>query len=182
MSWMAICGAARVTLYALSDYIGEDKLNQALKSLLDKHKFAGPPYPDTRDFVAALREATSPDLQYLVTDLFENITLYDNKVTSAKVTETADHKYKVDMVVSAKKVHADGAGNETPQPLHDLIEIGVFSGTKDHEKPIHVEKRWLTQQSTNIEFVVDQKPTRAGIDPYSKLIDRNPEDNLVDVH
>ena len=170
-----------LTLYALSDYIGEDKLNQALKSLLDKHKFAGPPYPDTRDFVAALREATSPDLQYLVTDLFENITLYDNKVTSAKVTETADHKYKVDMVVSAKKVHADGAGNETPQPLHDLIEIGVFSGTKDHEKPIHVEKRWLTQQSTNIEFVVDQKPTRAGIDPYSKLIDRNPEDNLVDV-
>jgi hypothetical protein len=66
--------------------------------------------------------------------------------------------------------------------LHDLIEVGVFSGTKDHEKPIHVEKRWLTQESTPIEFVVDQKPTRAGIDPCSKLIDRNPEDNLTDVN
>ncbi len=85
------------------------------------------------------------------------------------------------MVVSAKKLRADGAGNETRQPLHDLIEVGVFSGTKDHEKPIHVEKRWLTQESTNIEFLVDQKPTRAGIDPYCKLIDRNPEDNVTDV-
>ena len=171
-----------LVLYALSDYIGEDKLNAALKSLLDKHKFAGPPYPDTRDFVAGLREATPPELQYLVTDLFENITLYDNKITSAKVTETPDHKYKVSMVVSAKKFRADGAGNEKPQALHDLIEVGVFSGTKDHEKPIHVEKRWLTQESTNVEFVVDQKPTRAGIDPYSKLIDRNPEDNVMDVN
>jgi hypothetical protein len=171
-----------LVLYALSDYIGEDKLNAALKSLLDKHKFAGPPYPDTRDFVAALREATPADLQYLITDLFETITLYDNKVTSAKVTETADHKFKVNMVVSAKKFRADGAGNEKAQPLHDLIEVGVFSGKKDHEKPIRVEKRWLTQESTPIEFVVDQKPSRAGIDPYSKLIDRNPEDNLMDVN
>jgi aminopeptidase N len=170
-----------LVLYALSDYIGEDKLNAALKTLLDKHKFAGPPYPDTRDFVAALREATPIELQYLVTDLFENITLYDNKVTSAKVTETPDHKFKVSMLVSAKKFRADGAGNETPQSLHDLIEVGVFSGTKDHEQPIHVEKRWLTRESTPIEFVVDRKPTRAGIDPYSKLIDRNPEDNLTDV-
>jgi ABC-2 type transport system permease protein len=170
-----------MVLYALSDYIGEDKLNGALKSLIDKYKFAGPPYPDTRDFVAALRAATPPDLQYVITDMFDNITLYDNKITSAKVTETPDHKYKVSMVVSAKKFRADGAGNEKQQPLHDLIEVGVFSGSKDHEKPIHVEKRWLNQESTNVEFIVAQKPTRAGIDPYSKLIDRNPEDNLMNV-
>ncbi len=171
-----------LVLYALSDYIGEEKLNSALKSLLDKNKFAGPPYPDTRDFVAALRSVTPPELQYLITDLFETITLYDNKVTSAKVSETPDHKYKVSMVVSAKKFRADGAGNEKPESLHDLIEVGVFSGTKDHEKPIRVEKRWLTQESTKVEFLVDRKPTRAGIDPYSKLIDRNPEDNLANVN
>ena len=170
-----------LVFYALSDYIGEDKLNAALKSLLDKYRFAGPPYPDTRDLVSALRAATPADLQYLITDMFENITLYDNKVNTAEVTETPDHKFKVHMVVSAKKLRADGAGNETPLPLHDLIEVGVFSGTKDHEKPIHTEKRWFSQESTSIDFVVDQKPTRAGIDPYSKLIDRNPEDNTMDV-
>jgi hypothetical protein len=29
--------------------------------------------------------------------------------------------------------------------------------------------------------VVDEPPTRAGIDPYNKLIDRNSDDNTVDV-
>jgi hypothetical protein len=29
--------------------------------------------------------------------------------------------------------------------------------------------------------VVDEKPTRAGIDPYNKLIDRIADDNLVDI-
>jgi len=29
--------------------------------------------------------------------------------------------------------------------------------------------------------VVDEQPTRAGIDPYNKLIDRNSDDNMVDV-
>jgi ABC-2 type transport system permease protein len=28
---------------------------------------------------------------------------------------------------------------------------------------------------------VDQQPTRAGIDPYNKLIDRIVDDNVVDV-
>jgi len=30
-------------------------------------------------------------------------------------------------------------------------------------------------------MVVDEKPTFAGIDPYNKLIDRNPSDNLIEV-
>ena len=32
-----------------------------------------------------------------------------------------------------------------------------------------------------LEFVVDTKPTLVGIDPYNKLIDRNPDDNLIAV-
>jgi hypothetical protein len=28
---------------------------------------------------------------------------------------------------------------------------------------------------------VDQQPTRAGIDPYNKLIDRISDDNMIDV-
>ncbi|MBW8747530.1 MAG: hypothetical protein JF584_08195 [Acidobacteria bacterium] len=170
-----------LVFYALSDYIGEDTLNSALKSLLDKWRFKGPPYPDTRDLVAALHEKTPADLQYLVTDMFEKITLYDNKVESATVTEMPDHKWKVHVVVSAKKMYADGDGKETPQPLHDLIEVGVMSGVKDKEEPIEVKKIWLTQEKTPVDFVVDKRPDRAGIDPFSKLIDRNPEDNLMDV-
>jgi ABC-2 type transport system permease protein len=32
------------------------------------------------------------------------------------------------------------------------------------------------------EVTVDQQPARAGIDPYNKLIDRNPDDNVITVN
>ncbi|MBV8113461.1 MAG: hypothetical protein JO300_01890 [Silvibacterium sp.] len=170
-----------LVLYALSDYIGEDKLNEALGNYLRQNRYSQAPYPDTRSFVAALRTATPPDLQYLVTDMFESITLYDNHAVSATWQETPDHKYKVMLTVKSRKLKANGEGVETEVPIHDLIEVGVFSGSKDHEQPIHVEKQWITKNDETIEFVVDEKPTRAGIDPYNKLIDRNPDDNMVDV-
>jgi hypothetical protein len=170
-----------LVLYCLSDYIGEDKVNLALKTLLDKYKFAGPPYPDTRALTTELRAVTPPELQYLITDMFETITLYDNKTTTATYVETPDHKFKVTMHVETKKMKADGTGTETPAPLNDLIELGVFKGEKNHEVPLHVEKKWINQPTSTYEFIVNEKPTRAGIDPFNKLIDRNPEDNTVDI-
>ncbi len=170
-----------MAFYALSDAIGEDKLNTALKSFLDKWKMNGPPYPDTRGLVEELRKQTPADLQYMITDMFDTITLYDNKVVTAKAEPTADHKYKVTLVVDARKMRANGDGAETEIPIHDLIEVGVFKGKKENEEPLHTEKVWITQPRTTFTFVVNEPPTRAAIDPYSKLIDRNPEDNWADV-
>jgi hypothetical protein len=128
-----------------------------------------------------MREATPPELQYLVTDMFESIVLYENKAVSATYTETPDHKYKVTLKIDAQKRKADGQGNESPMAMHDLIDIGVFSGQKEHLKELHFGKMWITKENETLEFVVDEKPTFAGIDPYNKLIDREPEDNLIEV-
>jgi hypothetical protein len=174
-------------MYTLGDYIGEDKLNLALHNFLMQYRYANAndsqsgPYPDTRQFVAALRAQTPADLQYFITDAFENIVLYDNKAVSATVSPTPDHKYRVTLKVQVRKLQSDGSGNESPMPLHDLIDIGVFSGKKDEEKPLYLKKEWLTQPTQTFEIIVDQLPTRAGIDPYNKLIDRNADDNLMDV-
>src|ERR1700691_218287 len=174
-------------MYTLGDYIGEDKLNLALHNFLMQYGYANAndsrsaPYPDTRQFVAALRAQTPADLQYFITDAFENIVLYDNKAVSATVMPTPDHKYKVTLNVQVRKLQSDGSGNESPMPLHDLIDIGVFTGKKDEEKPLYLKKEWLTQPTQTFEIIVDKPPTRAGIDPYNKLIDRNADDNLIDV-
>jgi ABC-2 type transport system permease protein len=176
-----------LVLYALSDYIGEDKLNLALHNFLLQYRYANAtdshsgPYPDTRQFVQALRDQTPPELQYYITDAFESIVLYDNKAVTATVTPTADKKFKVLLTVNARKFKADGLGAETPMPLDDYIEIGVFTGKKDHEIPLFLEKRKITQEKQTFEVVVDQMPARAGIDPYNKLIDRISDDNMIDV-
>jgi ABC-2 type transport system permease protein len=83
--------------------------------------------------------------------------------------------------VSAAKLRADDKGNENEIPINDLIDIGVFSGKGKDEKVLLLEKRRITQHETTIEVVVDQKPSRAGLDLFNKLIDRVSEDNLVAV-
>ena len=174
-------------MYTLADYIGEDRVNFALHNFLKQHGYANAgdsqsgPYPDTRQLLEALRAQTPADLQYYITDAFENIVLYDNKAVSATVTPTSDHRYKVSLSVQSRKVRSDGSGNESPMPLHDLIDIGVFTGKKDEEKPLYLKKEWLTQPAQTFEIIVDQPPTRAGIDPYNKLIDRDSDDNMMDV-
>jgi ABC-2 type transport system permease protein len=170
-----------MVMFALADYIGEDKVNLALRNFLEKNRYATGPFPDTRGFVAALREQTPPELQYVITDMFESIVLYENKAVSATYVETPDKKYKVTLKTSSQKKKSDGSGNETPMPIHDLIDVGVFSGTKEHLKRLNLHKEWISQEKSTFEFVVDEKPTFAGIDPYNKLIDRDPADNLIEM-
>ena len=176
-----------LVMYTLADYIGEDKVNLALHNFLMKYRYANASnaqsqaYPDTRELVASLRDQTPPELQYLITDGFESIVLYDNKVLSAVATPTADHKYKVMLTVQARKVKADGNGNESPMELSDYIDVGVFSGKKDEEKPLSLKKEKFTQEQQTFEIIVDEMPTRAGIDPYNKLVDRISDDNMIDI-
>jgi ABC-2 type transport system permease protein len=176
-----------LVLYALSDYIGEDALNLALRNFLMQYRYANAndaqsgPYPDTRLLEDALRAQTPANLQYFIQDSFEKITLYDNKATEATAQKLPDGNYKVTLTVKGGKAYADGNGVESPAPLHDLIDVGVFSGKKDEEKPLSVRKEWITGAPQTFEFVVKEKPTRAGIDPYNKLIDRNGDDNTMDV-
>ncbi|HXY08994.1 MAG TPA: M1 family aminopeptidase [Terriglobales bacterium] len=174
-------------MYTLADYIGEEKVNAALRNFLLAYRYANAtnsqsgPYPDTRLLVDALRAQTPPDLEYLISDGFESIVLYDNKALAATVTPTADHKFKVTLTVQARKVKADGNGNESPMALNDFIDVGVFNGKKDEEKPLFLEKEKFTEGQRTLEITVDQMPTRAGIDPYNKLVDRIADDNMIDV-
>jgi len=186
-------------MYTLADYIGEDKVNLALHNFLMQYRYANANnqvdaadsardtrtldgvYPDTRMLVDALRAQTPPELQYLIDDGFNRIVLYDNKAISATSRKTADGKYEVTLDVQARKDQADGSGAETRMPLADYIEIGVFTGRKDEEKPLYMKKEKLTQEHERFTIVVDQRPTRAGIDPYNKLIDKISDDNMIDV-
>jgi hypothetical protein len=174
-------------MYTLADYIGEDKVNAALHKFLMQYRYANATnaettaYPDTRSLVDALRAQTPADMQYLIDDGFNSIVLYDNKALKATVEPTPDHRYKVTLTVQARKVKADGNGNETPMTLNDYIDIGVFEGNKDEEVPLSLKKEKLTQEHTTFEIVLDKIPTRAGIDPYNKLVDRIADDNIIDV-
>jgi hypothetical protein len=87
----------------------------------------------------------------------------------------------VTLNVEARKALADANGVETPMPMADFIDIGVFSGKKDEEKPLYMKREKITREHETFTIVVDEQPTRAGIDPYNKLIDRISDDNMIDI-
>jgi ABC-2 type transport system permease protein len=166
-----------VVMYALRDYLGEDVLNEALARFL--HDFRdGPPYALSSDLLDYLRAATPPDKQYVLADLLDTITLWDNQAVTASATPRADGGYDVTLTVRAHKGRFDSAGNETPLPMNDQIDIGVLDATGSF---IYLAKHAIQSGETTITVSVDREPAQAGIDPMYKLIDRQSGDNVVTV-
>jgi len=180
-------GKGAVNFYALQDYIGEDSLNLALSRFIkDWNIFDGQPkqgrFPTTIDLFGYIREVTPDSLQYVVTDLLEKIILYENKVEKAEYNKINDNSYQVILSVSSKKLEADSLGVETPVQLNDWIEIGVYGEDEEgEEKLLYLKKHLMDNEEQTFTIEVNQKPTKAGIDPIHKLIDRNPKDNTKTV-
>jgi hypothetical protein len=76
--------------------------------------------------LAALRRHTPERFQYYLTDQFEQITLYENRVVSAKASKRPDGKYDVTLELDTHKLQADSLGVEHEVPLHDWIPVGVL--------------------------------------------------------
>jgi aminopeptidase N len=166
-----------LAMYALQDAIGEDAVNRALAAYIRKVAYQEPPYTISRELLAEFRAVTPPEYEYLIADLFESITLYENRAVSATYKEK-NGRYEVTLKVSAMKVRADATGAQTTQTMDEPVDIGVFG---DDDKPLYLRKHRIRSGETTLTVVVEAKPVRAGIDPVMKLIDRSPDDNTVAV-
>ncbi len=192
-----------LVFYALSDYIGEDSLNMALKRYINKVKFQEPPYTTSIEMVDYIREVTPDSLQYVIKDMFETITLYKNRIVEVKSTELDNGKYQVDIEFNVSKYRNDEKGKryfaengadsisykteKMRKPLYsvvlaDYIDIGIFGEEEDEdgdkkEVELYLKKHKITVINNKITIIVDQKPTEVGVDPYNKLIDTDSDDN-----
>ncbi len=170
-----------VVLYYLKEMIGEDRINVALKNIVDKFAYRDPPYPTSYTLVDELKKQLPNELQYLIKDLFEDITLFANRTVEAKYKKLDNGKYHVVIDVECEKLKSDPKGKNEPAELHDWIEIGAFSkpdSDKKYGKQLYRERVFVDKRNATFEFDVDQVPDLVGIDPYFLLVDRMPEDNL----
>jgi ABC-type transport system involved in multi-copper enzyme maturation permease subunit len=173
-----------IAMYALKDYMGQDAVNEALRNFVADAAYRTDPYPISRELVSNLRaQAVTDEQQELITDMFERITLWDLKVEEASVTERDDGRFDVTIDVSANKFEASGSGEQTEIPLDMPVDIGIFSTNPDDvtegdEHVLMLDKHRVKTGQMSFEFVIDERPSHVGIDPYNKLIDRNSDDNL----
>jgi hypothetical protein len=163
-------------LYAMREYIGKDRVDDALRSLLKKHGTGAPPLPTSLDLYRELQAVTPDSYQYLLRDLFEKNTFWELATGRATAKQTEAGAWQVTLEVQARKVMIDESGVETEAPMDDWIEVGVFG----EGEPYMQHHRIRSGQQT-ITVTAPRKPTRAGIDPRNLLIDLDTENNILGV-
>lgn len=175
-----------IALYFLKEELGTEVVDRTLRRLLEQFAFQPAPYPNTTDFLRLLREEAGPTHEPLIADLFERITLYDVKVESAKSRRLADGQWETTIDVTARKLYADGQGQETEAPLDETFEVGLFASEPGkpgfvRESVLAFERRPLRGGRQALVVRSALEPKVAGVDPYNKRIDREAEDNLLPV-
>jgi hypothetical protein len=170
-----------VALYYLSEMIGEQRINAALKEIIELYAYQGPPYPNSYALVDRLKKQTPPELQYLIKDLFEEITLFENRTLEATVKKLDTGKFLVSLEVECSKWKADEKGAETEVEMDDWLEVGAFAkpeGKNRYGRLLHNERIQLKGGKRTVSFELEESPYEAGVDPRNFLIDRIPDDNM----
>lgn len=168
-------------LYTLQEYIGEAKINSALNELLKEYSSGEPPLPTTLELYEKLYNVTPDSLQYLVKDLFKRNTFWELKAKEATVEAIDSGEWQVSLNVHARKVEVDTTGKESPLPINDFIEIGIYGVNENGErgKQLYLKMHHITSENQEIIVKLNKEPHFAGIDPGNLLIDQNVWDNLV---
>lgn len=169
-----------VVMYHLKEVMGEQHLNMALRSLVDKFGYQGPPYPTSVDLIDAIKAECPEEAYPLLEDLFDRITLFANRTHEATYRKLDNGKYEVTIKVECRKFVADDQGKETEVEFEDELEVGAFAAPKPGGKygeTLYRDKVNAKSGDNEFTFIVDVVPDKAGIDPFLLLIDRMPEDN-----
>jgi aminopeptidase N len=171
---------ASLVMYCLRERIGADAVNRALRRMLARYRYAPPPYPTSFALTDALRAETPKDLQYLIRDLFEKVTIFNNRTLSATATRLPNGKYDVQFQYIVSKSQLDASGHEFLAPLDDVIDIGVLSssGKLLATQTLRIITSNPSEQFLTARLTTDELPSQAGVDPLSLLIDKSPGENL----
>ncbi|MEL6106018.1 MAG: M1 family aminopeptidase [Planctomycetota bacterium] len=175
-------GKGSVVMYQLQEMIGEDNVNAALRSLLQKFGYQPePPYPTSIDLIAELRKRTPDKFAPLIDDLFHRIILFANRAVESKCEPLPDGSFRVTFQAECHKFVADGKGKETEIAIDDWIDVAAFAAPEPGQRQgrtLYQERIHVTQSEVEVTFVTETKPSKVGIDPFLLLIDRVSADNF----
>jgi ABC-type transport system involved in multi-copper enzyme maturation permease subunit len=174
-----------VTMYTLRERLGADAVNGALRRFREKYAGADAPPATSRALYAELRAVTPDSLKPLLSDLFEYITLWDVRTDSVRAEPDGAGAWRATLYVDASKARADSVGRQTPIPMDDLVEVGVFAERAGNSgglgDTLYLKQHRIRSGKQTITVVVPRRPAQAGVDPYRKFIERERDDNVAAV-
>jgi ABC-type transport system involved in multi-copper enzyme maturation permease subunit len=172
------------SLVALREAIGDAAVDRGLRNFFVRFKDGGAPLPTSLDLYAALREQTPPARRVLLADLLARNTFWDLRTRAASATRVgpaADDLWRVTLDLHVSKVSVDRKGAETPRPLVEPIELGVYAPYGPNDEPgklLYLRKHRLRVGEQRVVLLVHGQPGRAGIDPRAVYIDTVQQNNV----
>ena len=172
-----------MAMFALSEYAGRDRVNGALRRLIERHRAAGAPRVTTLDLYRELQAALPDSLRPLLHDLFEVNAFWQLATQRVTAERASDGRWRVTLAVRARKVVYDSAGVETEAPMDQWVPVGVFGAGEAGDElgaPLYLRMHRVRSGGQTITVTVPREPVLAGIDPYHLLDweEREDDDNI----
>lgn len=167
-----------LVMFALQDEIGEHAVNDALGAFCRDYAYRGNPFPLSTDVLPYFRNAMPEDKLFMIEDLFETITLYENKLLEA--TQSYDEQKKIYITkvkLSTAKFRADGLGNEKSIPLSESLDIALYDD--EETKELAKARVYVTSGEESVYLVSKEKPGKVILDPFFKKIDKDRTNNII---
>ena len=155
-----------IVLFALSEYIGEQKFNAFLANYLSNYKRIGPPYPTSESFVEELKKVTPKKLQFLIEDWLEKITLYNLQLQKATYSRDENLTYTIHLEINAKKFQ-NHSQKEIEIKMNESVEFGVYNS---RNKEIYRGFLPIKSGKQTIELKLNRKPNKVIVDPRNLMI------------
>ncbi len=183
MQGYAYYNKGSLAMYNVMGLMGEEKTNQFLKDFVSANKFRGRPYPTTSDFYSMLKTRLNSDQLELANDQLKRITLYKNRMVSAKGKKLSNGLFEVRMKVELGKMYVDSLGaGDKKLAFKGSIQVALLKEQSPKVKTdvIRLESL-LLRDGQEIVWSSKEKPVYAGLDPLNTLTDILPEDNRVKI-
>jgi ABC-2 type transport system permease protein len=173
-----------VVMNSIRERLGDLRLNSVLREYVADFSYEESPYPTTLDLKSRLDESATPEEREFIASLFEQITLYDVKMTSVESTRTQAGMFDITLTIDAGRFKADGNGEESELPLEEYIDIGLAlvhpNEIAVEEDIFHLDRYLIRAGENKVSFRVASEPRFAMLDPFIKLVDRDVEDNYLE--
>lgn len=178
-------GKAYTVLMALRDLIGEDQVNDVLKSLTDKYRSSSNLEANSIELLEEIYKVTPKEYHNLIDDWFKKVITYDLAIDEGSYQELADGTFEVSLNIKAKRFETNALGETGRIMINEPIKVGIFTKhpafVKDESSILYYQSNTIQKEDTVIKIIVKELPKYISIDPFGTRSDENLDNNIFNL-
>lgn len=177
-------GKNYISMLALRDLIGEEKVNLVLRKLIDRFRYNDEIRATSLDFLNLLYEELDEAYHSMIDDWFKRVITYDLAVKNVSYERLENGQFKVKALFSVNRFEQNEDGLETSISVDEPIQIGVFTKHPKYttdSSTLYLKPHQINSEEMSIEMIVEGQPRFIAIDPFGSRPDKNLKNNIREI-